>query len=74
MIAIILCNTFEMEKRYKFSLSSLTWLRFVQLKGPAISQEEIITKLLKYIDKFLKSSSPEQLGKFQQNLAQSILG
>ena len=28
----------------------------------------------KYINKFEKSSSPEALGQFQQNLAQRILG
>ena len=36
-------------------------------------QGQIITKELKYIDEILKSSSPEPLGQFQLNLAQSIL-
>ena len=49
-------------------------LKFVQMKGPALFQGEIISKLQKYIDKFKKSSSPEPLGQFQLNLAQIIFG
>ena len=48
--------------------------KFIQMKGSALFQGEIITKLRKYIDKFLKSSSPEPLSQFQPNLAQIILG
>ena len=48
--------------------------KFSQMKGPALFQEEIITKLRKYNDEFEKSSSPESMGQFQTNLAQIILG
>ena len=44
------------------------------MKGPALFQGEIIMKWWKYIDKILKSSSPEPLGQFQPNLAQCIFG
>ena len=56
--------------------SILGWreFKFVQMKGPALLQGEIITKYRKYIDKIKKSSSPEPLGQFQPNLAQSNLG
>ena len=56
--------------------SILGWrgFKFVQMKGPALFQGQIITKLWKYIDEIKKSSSPEPLGQFQPNLAQSILG
>ena len=41
---------------------------------PILSQRVIITKLRKYINKFVKSSSPEPLVQFQPNLAQSSVG
>ena len=43
------------------------------MKGPVLFQGEIIVRQRKYIDKIKKSSSPELLGQFQPNLAQSIL-
>ena len=46
--------------------------KFVQMKGSAFFQGEIIMKLWKYIDKF-KKSSPEPGSQFQPNLAQTIL-
>ena len=46
--------------------------KFVQMKGSALFQGEIITKFWKYIDKFKKSFSPEPLSQFQPNLAQTI--
>ena len=36
------------------------------MKGPALLQGEIVTKLQKYIDKIKKSFSPQQLGQFKQ--------
>ena len=56
---------------------NILWWRgfkFVQMKGPALFKGEIIREQRKYIDKIKKSSSPEPLGQFQPNLAQSILG
>ena len=44
------------------------------MKGPAFFQGEIIRKLRKYIDKILKSSSPEPLGQFHQTKHNSSLG
>ena len=46
--------------------SNLGWrgFKFVQMKGPTLFHGEIITKYRKYIDTFLKFSSPEQLRKF----------
>ena len=54
----------------------LEWrgFKFDQMKGPALFQGKIIMKWWKYIDENKKSSSPEPLGQFQPNLAQSILG
>ena len=49
-------------------------MQFVQMKGPALFQGEIISKLQKYIDEFEKSSSLEPLDQFQPNIAQCILG
>ena len=49
-------------------------LKFIQMKGPALFQEEIIMKLWKYINEFKKSSFPEPLGQFQPILPQNILG
>jgi hypothetical protein len=48
-------------------------LKFVQMKGDAILQGEIMTKELKYPENFLKSSSPEPFGQIQSNLVQIIL-
>ena len=45
--------------------------KFVQTKGQAIFQVEIVTKQRKYIDGIQKSS-PDALHLFQQQLAQSI--
>ena len=55
--------------------SILGWrgIKFVQMKGPALFQGEIITKEWKCIEEF-ERSSPEPLGQFQPNLAQSICG
>ena len=45
------------------------------MKGHALFKKEIITKKCKYIDGVLKKIfSPEPIGQFQPNLAQSILG
>ena len=54
--------------------SILEWreFKFVQLKGPALFQGEIIMKLRKYNEEFWKSSS-KPLSQFQPNLAQSSL-
>ena len=56
--------------------SILGWrgFKFVQMKGRALFQGEIITKQWKYIDEIKKSSSSEPLGQFQPNVAQSIFG
>ena len=48
------------------------WVKGIQV-DPALFQGDIITKKRKYMNKILKSSSPEPLSKFQPNLAQSIL-
>jgi hypothetical protein len=48
--------------------------KFVQMKGNALLQGEIIAKKQKYTKIFQKSSSPEPLGQFQSNLVQIILG
>ena len=48
--------------------------KIVQINGSALFQGEIIRKNRKYIDEIKKSSSPEPLGQFQPNLAQSIFG
>ena len=53
------------------------WVKGISLcsnEGPTLFLREIITKKRKYIDEIKKSSSPEPLGQFQPNLAQSILG
>ena len=45
------------------------------MKGKADFQGEIIKKYQKYIDEILKKNyTPESLGQFQPDLAQSILG
>ena len=44
------------------------------MKGSALFQGEIITKLRKYIDKFKKKSSPQLEEQFQQNFTQIIFG
>ena len=46
---------------------------YVQMKGSAFFQGEIIMKLWKYIDRLKKFSSSELRGQFHRNLAQSIL-
>ena len=59
----------------KLAQSILGWrgFKFLQMKGPALFQGKIITKLWKYIDE-IKRFSPEPLSHFQPNLAQNILG
>lgn len=47
---------------------------FFSMTGLTLLQREIITKKQKYVYEILKSSSQEQLGKFQPNLARIILG
>jgi hypothetical protein len=47
--------------------------KFVQMKGNALLQGEIIAKKQKYTQNFQKSSSPDPLGQFQSNLVQIIL-
>ena len=46
--------------------------KFVQMKGPALFQGEIVMKKRKYNDE-IKKSSPEPLSQFQPILAQIIL-
>ena len=55
--------------------SILGWrgFKFIQMKGPALFQVEIITKKWKYVEELKKSSSPEPLSQFKPKLAQSIL-
>ena len=38
------------------------------MKGPALFQGEIITKLRKYVDEIFKSYFPEPLGQFQPKI------
>ena len=45
-----------------------------QMMDHVLLQREMIETLLKCIDKLWKSSSPEPLSRFQQNLASNILG
>ena len=44
------------------------------MQGPALLQEEKITKEEKYVDEIPIYSTPEPLGQFKLNLAESILG
>ena len=55
------------------SILGYNGFEFVQMKGPALFQGEIIMKLRKYFDEIWKTSSPE-LSPFQPNLAQCVLG
>jgi hypothetical protein len=48
--------------------------KFVQTKGIAFLQGEIITKEQKYTKNFKQSSSPEPAYEIQPNLIQIILG
>ena len=47
-------------------------IQFYSNEVPIVFQWEIITKLLKYIIEFEKSSFPEPIGQFQHNLAQTL--
>ena len=44
------------------------------MKDPALFEGEIIIKKQKYIDKFLKLTSPEPLDQFQPAVAEIIFG
>ena len=65
---------FQPKTWHKASFGWLRGFKFVQIKGPALFQGEIITKRQKNIYKIYKSSSPEPQGQFQSNLAQCIPG
>ena len=56
--------------------SILGWrgFKFVQMKGPALFQREIITKLREYIDKFKKFFFFKTTGPISTKLAQIIFG
>ena len=44
------------------------------MQGHGLLQGEIIAKMQNYIENISKSFSPDPLGQFQPNMAQSILG
>ena len=63
----------QLQQNLAQSILGCRKFKFVQMKGLAFSQGEIITKQRKYIDE-IKKSSPEPQSQFQPNLAKIILG
>ena len=67
-------STVQISTKLNTSHPLVKGIQALQIKGHALFEGGIITEQRKCIDEIGNSSSPEPLGYFEPNLAQSILG